>query len=200
MPRTSGAGEVSPAVPPAVSRVEPAELRTVLGHFASGVVVVTGVGAVGPTGLTCQSFFSLSLTPPLIAVSPSKSSTSWPSIAPEGSFCVNVLDESQHTTATHFARAGHEKFATVSWSPCPKSGAPRLHGALAWIDCGIHAVHDAGDHLLVIGSVEDLGVGPGVPLLYYRGEFGGYHPIPPHRTGPATARTRRASRPAGSGS
>jgi 3-hydroxy-9,10-secoandrosta-1,3,5(10)-triene-9,17-dione monooxygenase reductase component len=153
--------------------IEQGEFRTILGHFASGVVVVTGGHDRTPTGFTCQSFFSLSLDPPLVALAPGKSSTSWPRVAEAGAFCANVLADDQEALARTFANSGADKFAGVGWSPAP-SGVPRLHGALAWIDCTIETVHDAGDHYLVVAGVVGLESGPGRPLLFYRGGFGGF--------------------------
>jgi 3-hydroxy-9,10-secoandrosta-1,3,5(10)-triene-9,17-dione monooxygenase reductase component len=155
------------------SRFEQAEFRAVLGHFASGVVVVTALHHAGPTGFTCQSFFSLSLDPPLVALAPGKSSTTWPRVADTGTFCANILSSEQETLARGFANSGTDKFAGVGWSPGP-SGVPRLHGALAWIDCTIETAHDAGDHHLVIGRVLALESGSGRPLLFYRGGFGAF--------------------------
>jgi 3-hydroxy-9,10-secoandrosta-1,3,5(10)-triene-9,17-dione monooxygenase reductase component len=153
--------------------IEQGEFRTVLGHFASGVVVVTGGHEHSPTGFTCQSFFSLSLDPPLVALAPGKSSTSWPRVAEAGAFCANVLADDQEALARTFATSGADKFAGVGWSPAP-TGVPRLHGALAWVDCTIATVHDAGDHHLVVARVVGLESGPGRPLLFYRGGFGGF--------------------------
>ncbi|MGH8920214.1 MAG: flavin reductase family protein [Actinomycetes bacterium] len=151
--------------------IEQETFRSVLGHFASGVTIVTGVNDDRPAGLVCQSFFSLSLHPPLIAIAPSTTSTSWPAIAASGAFCINVLTDEQEPLCRVFARSGGDKFAGVGWTPA-SSGSPRLDGVLAWVDCRVEAVHQAGDHWLVVGAVEDLGIGHGEPLLFYRGGFG----------------------------
>jgi flavin reductase (DIM6/NTAB) family NADH-FMN oxidoreductase RutF len=147
-----------------------ADFRATLSHFASGVVIVTGMAAAAPAGLTCQSFFSLSLDPPLVAIAVGKASASWARIAASGAFCVNVVSADQERACQAFARSGHDKFAGVSWAPA-LTGSPRLDGALAWIDCRIAAIHEAGDHYLVVGAVSDLGTGSGDPLLYFRGQF-----------------------------
>jgi 3-hydroxy-9,10-secoandrosta-1,3,5(10)-triene-9,17-dione monooxygenase reductase component len=145
--------------------------RATLGHFASGIVVITGMASGAPVGFTCQSFFSLSLRPPLIAIAPGKSSTSWPSIATSQAFCANVLSADQEDLCLTFARSGTDKFSDVSWRPAV-TGSPRLDGAMAWIDCRIRESHDAGDHHLVVGSVVGLGNADGKrPLLYFRGQF-----------------------------
>jgi flavin reductase (DIM6/NTAB) family NADH-FMN oxidoreductase RutF len=145
----------------------------VLGHFASGLVLVTGLHDGQPAGLTCQSFFSLSLDPPLVAVAPGRASTSWPGVSSTGNICVNVLASDQEALARTFAKSGAEKFAGVGWSPAA-NGAPRLSGALAWIDCTIQESREAGDHYLVVAQVEELETGSGQPLLFYRGGFGGF--------------------------
>lgn len=153
--------------------VDPGEFRAVLGHFASGVVLATGMGKGHPAGLTCQSFFSLSLDPPLVALAPGRSSTSWPRVSSTGHLCLNVLASDQEALARTFANSGADKFAGVGWSP-GGNGAPRLHGSLAWIECVIEQTHEAGDHYLVVARVEDLETGSGQPLVFYRGGFGGF--------------------------
>jgi flavin reductase (DIM6/NTAB) family NADH-FMN oxidoreductase RutF len=152
--------------------IDPVEFRAVLGHFASGVLVVAALDSGQPAGFTCQSFFSLSLEPPLIALAPGKASTSWPRVALADGFCANVLADDQEVVARTFARSGPDKFAGVNWS-AGDTGHPHLSGCLAWIDCVIETVHDAGDHHLVIGRVVGLEAGAGRPLLFYRGGFRG---------------------------
>ncbi|MEU8885840.1 flavin reductase family protein [Streptomyces hydrogenans] len=154
--------------------VDPAEFRRVLGHFASGVTLVTTVDEAGPTGFACQSFASLSLDPPLVAFMVARTSTTWPRIAAAGTFCVNILGADQGPLCRAFAVSGADKFAGVEWSPAPVTGAPRLPGSPAWIDCAITAVHTGGDHLVVVGRVEALGAddGDAEPLLFHRGRFG----------------------------
>ncbi|WP_055490648.1 flavin reductase family protein [Streptomyces sp. TP-A0356] len=156
--------------------VDPGEFRRVLGHFATGVTVITAPtadGEAGPAGFACQSFSSLSLDPPLVAFMVGRASTTWPRIARAGVFCVNVLAAHQGALCRGFAVSGGDKFAGVDHEPAPFSGAPRLAGATAWIDCAIHAVHTGGDHLIVVGRVEALGSGDGdgTPLLFHQGRF-----------------------------
>ncbi len=153
--------------------IEAAHFRTVLGHFASGVVIVTGMHEDGPAGLTCQSFFSLSLDPPLVAFAPSKSSKSWPKASFTGNLCVNLLSSDQEELAWTFANSGADKFSGVGWAPAGH-GAPHINGSLAWIDCVVEQVHDAGDHLLVIARVVELEARDGEPLVFYRGGFGSF--------------------------
>lgn len=149
-----------------------ARYRQVLGHFTTGVTVVTAAAAEGPVGLAVGSFSSVSLDPPLVCFFPDKSSSSWPKIEAAGSFCVNILTDEQEDVCRRFAGKSEDKFTGLGWEQAG-SGAPLLDDVLAWIDCDIHAVSEAGDHYLVLGAVRDLGVGePRSPLLFYRGGFG----------------------------
>jgi 3-hydroxy-9,10-secoandrosta-1,3,5(10)-triene-9,17-dione monooxygenase reductase component len=154
-----------------MTAIDEAQFRSVLGHFASGVVIVTGMSDGTPCGFTCQSFFSVSLDPPLVAIAPGKASASWPKVSSQGEICINMLEAGQEGLARTFAVSGAEKYLSVDWEPA-KNGAPRLHGCLAWIDCRIAAIHDAGDHHLVVAEVSDLESADGSPLLFYRGSFG----------------------------
>lgn len=156
--------------------VDQGEFRRVLGHFATGVTVVTapaGAGEPGPAGFACQSFSSLSLDPPLVAFMVGRTSTTWPRIARAGVFCVNVLGAHQGALCRGFAVRGADKFAGVEYGTAPVSGSPRLAGALAWIDCTVHAVHTGGDHLIVVGRVDALDTADEdmAPLLFHKGHF-----------------------------
>lgn len=157
---------------PAAFEPEPGRFRQVLGHFCTGVTVVTTVDADGPAGFACQSFAALSLDPPLVLFCPSRSSVTWPRIARAGHFCANVLTAGQRELARVFGARGTDKFAGVAWSPS-SSGAPVLAGVLTWVGCAVEAVHEAGDHYVVLGRVTELGeCGPEQPLLFYRGRYG----------------------------
>ncbi|GAB6984873.1 flavin reductase family protein [Nocardioides pyridinolyticus] len=148
--------------------------RDVLGRFASGVTVVTGMSGGEPAGMTCQSFSSVSLEPPLVMFIPAKSSRAWPLIQRSGRFCVNFLAADQAELSNTMASRGLDKFADVKWTPSRETGSPMLDGALAQVDCSIQAVHEAGDHYLVVGRVLDLiahDEGEQEPLLFYRGEY-----------------------------
>lgn len=149
-----------------------ATFRTVLGHFCSGITIVTAVDEGEPVGLTCQSFTSVSLDPPLVLFVPAKAASSWSRIKAAGHFCVNVLAEDQEELGRRFAIKGADKFAGVGWRPGP-SGSPLIEGCLAFVDCDVEAVHDAGDHDIVVGRVLDLAVtSDGGPLLFFRGGYG----------------------------
>jgi len=153
--------------------------RAVLGRFATGVTVVTSMSDGEPVGMTCQSFSSVSLTPPLVLFCPAKTSRAWPLMERAGHFCVNLLADGQDELSNLMASKGIEKFGDVGWSPS-KTGAPLIDGVLGYVDCTIHAVHEAGDHYVVIGRVQDLGFGdsgPGAapaPLTFYRGRYGAH--------------------------
>jgi 3-hydroxy-9,10-secoandrosta-1,3,5(10)-triene-9,17-dione monooxygenase reductase component len=137
------------------TEIDPVDFRAVLGHFCTGVAVITGYDGVAPVGFACQSFAALSLEPPLILFYPAKSSRTWPVMEAAGRFAVNVLAEDQRDISTVFGSRGADKFAELDWSPAP-SGAPLLVGSLTWIDCTLETVHDAGDHHAVVGRVTAL--------------------------------------------
>lgn len=146
--------------------------RDVLGRFCTGVTVVTSMSNDEPVGMTCQSFSSVSLSPPLVLFCPAKTSRAWPLMQRAGFFCVNLLAEGQDDLSNTMASRGVDKFAGLSWAPS-KTGAPLLDGVLGWVDCSIHAVHEAGDHYVVIGKVQDLGFGDAEePLLFFQGKYG----------------------------
>lgn len=153
--------------------VDPARFRRVLGHFATGVTVVTAHDPDGPAGFACQSFASLSLDPPLVTFMVARTSTTWPRIARAGAFCVNILGAEQGALCRGFAVSGADKFAGVTYRAAPATGSPLLASVPAWVDCRIQAVHTGGDHLIVVGRVEALGAADGIgPLLFHRGAFG----------------------------
>jgi flavin reductase (DIM6/NTAB) family NADH-FMN oxidoreductase RutF/DNA-binding IclR family transcriptional regulator len=154
--------------------IDAKHFRKVLGHFPTGVAVITGTDPEGkPAGMAIGSFTSVSLDPPLVAFLPDKSSTSWPKIEPSGKFCVNILASEQESVCRAFAMKGGDKFAQFTWAPSAATGSPKLDDVVAWIDCDIEAVHDAGDHYIVIGRVLELDVAnPSLPLLFFQGGYG----------------------------
>jgi 3-hydroxy-9,10-secoandrosta-1,3,5(10)-triene-9,17-dione monooxygenase reductase component len=122
-------------------------------------------------GFACQSFAAVSLQPPLILFCPSRSSRSWPVIQQVGRFGVNVLSDDQVHVSAAFGASRTDKFDAVGWTPSP-GGAPILDGALAWVEATVEAVHEAGDHHVVIGRVVALGGGGDAPpLLFHRGRY-----------------------------
>ncbi|WP_275693253.1 flavin reductase family protein [Nocardioides sp. TF02-7] len=148
--------------------------RDVLGCFASGITVVTTISGGEPVGMTCQSFSSVSLEPPLVLFVPARTSRAWPLIQRTGRFCVNVLAADQEHVSAQMASKGADKFAGIDWHPAEVTGSPVVEGSLAHLDCTIHAVHEAGDHYVVIGRVEHLATTERdvtEPLLYFRGRY-----------------------------
>ncbi|NUS43298.1 MAG: flavin reductase family protein [Mycobacteriaceae bacterium] len=159
-----------------VGQIDQTAFRTVLGHFCTGVAVITGRGPDGPVGFACQSFAALSLDPPLVLFCPTKASGTWPVIEAAGTFAVNVLAADQRDVSTVFGSRGADKFASLQWRPAA-SGAPLLDGVVTWIDCAVETVHDGGDHYVVVGRVLELGPSsPERPLLFYRGRYTGTAP------------------------
>ena len=152
--------------------IDSAKYRQVLGHFPTGVTVITAANDGVPVGMAVGSFSSVSLDPPLVAFFAGNSSTSWPKIKATGAFCVNILAEDQEGVCRRFSSKDEDKFAGLGWRPT-SSGAPLLDGVLAWIDCDIESVIDAGDHVCVMGRVRELEIAhDGAPLLFFRGGYG----------------------------
>jgi 3-hydroxy-9,10-secoandrosta-1,3,5(10)-triene-9,17-dione monooxygenase reductase component len=163
-------------IPASAASIDTARYRQVLGHFPTGVTVITAAGPDGPAGLCVGSFASVSLDPPLVAFCAGDQSSSWPKIEAAGHYCVNILADDQEDIARVFAGRGEDKFAGIGWRPSVATGAPVIHDVLAWIDTRIEAVHQAGDHWIVVGRVLDLEIGhEGGPLVFFRGGFGRYH-------------------------
>ena len=153
--------------------VDCARFRQVLGHFPTGVCVVAATTDDGPVGMAIGSFFSISLDPPLVGFCAGKGSSTWPKIRDAGAYCVSVLAADQEEVSRVFASSGIDKFAGLGWDRSPL-GAPRIQGALAWIDCQLDVAHDAGDHEIAVGAVHDLGVAQeGGPLVFFRGGYAG---------------------------
>ncbi|HET7874842.1 MAG TPA: flavin reductase family protein [Methylomirabilota bacterium] len=155
------------------------EFRRVLGHFPSGVTVVTTWDAEGrPTGLTASSFTSVSLTPPLVLVCVAHSAQSYPALAASATFAINILSRAQEAISRRFAVPpgspdGSEKFAGLDYRP-GALGLPILKDALAELECTVIHAYPGGDHTIFVGRVEaadcrgDAGL---EPLLYFRGEY-----------------------------
>lgn len=158
---------------------DPRWFRKVLGQYATGVCVVTASEPDGSrTGLVVGSFTSVSLDPPLIAFFPDKSSSSWPRIERVGRFCVNVLSSEQEFICRQFAVKGGDKFSGVTVRESD-AGSPIIDGAVAWIDCELGDVYEAGDHFAVFGRVLCLDIAAEAsPLLFFQGGYGQFSPLP----------------------
>ncbi|HVB71467.1 MAG TPA: flavin reductase family protein [Acidimicrobiales bacterium] len=153
-----------------MSSPEVLSYKDVVGHFATGVAVVTAATPDGPTGFTCQTFGSLSLDPMLITFSAYSAGHSWPRARDVGRVAVSVLASDQEALARVFATSGVDKFADIAWSPGPE-GSPLLDGALAHFEGQILGVSTHGDHDQVVATVDFARAHPGRPLLYYHGGF-----------------------------
>jgi flavin reductase (DIM6/NTAB) family NADH-FMN oxidoreductase RutF len=151
--------------------------REVLGSYPTGVTVITAIAEDGqPAGMAVGTFTSVSLDPPLVAFLPGKTSTSFPRIRTASGFCVNVLAANQEPVCRAFATRGGDKFAGVAWTPA-SSGAPRIDGVAAWIDCDFESVQEAGDHYFVLGRVRELDAsGERLPLVFFQGGYGRFSP------------------------
>lgn len=154
------------------------QFRDVLGHFPTGVAVITAMGDNNePIGMAVGSFTSVSLDPPLVAFLPDRGSSTFPLIRDAARFCVNVLSGAQESLCRAFATRGADRFESASWRPSPHSGSPILEDAVAWIDCDLGEIHEAGDHYIVIGKVLGLEVQtPTLPLLFFQGGYGTFAP------------------------
>jgi len=157
-------------------------IRDTLGNFCTGVVVATGMSQGKPAGFAAQSFLSLSLEPPLVGLSPAKTSTSWPLLRASGHFCINILSSGQKALCDRFAMSGGEKFTDIAWSP-GVTGSPVLSEVLAYIDCELVDEHEVGDHTLAVGHVRDIRLleTGASPLLFYQSRYGEFTGWDEHR-------------------
>lgn len=154
---------------------DPRTLRDALGCFATGVTVVTCFDDDVPVGLTANSFTALSLDPPLLLVCVAKAAASAAPLAAAGSFAVNVLQTHQRPASITFSTRGEDRFGQTEWS-VGEHGAPVLMASLSVFECRRHAVHDGGDHFILVGEVVKASFEPGLdPLLYFRGSYRRLH-------------------------
>lgn len=151
--------------------IAPDEFRRVLGHFASGVTIVSTCDADGrPTGLTASAFSSVSLDPPLILVCVDHKSQSYPAMRERGYFAVNILAVDQEAISRRFASSRLDKFESVPHR-ITDLGVPVVEGAVAQLECVTVSMHVEGDHTIFVGRVERAATGGGDPLLYARGRY-----------------------------
>lgn len=148
------------------------EFRTALGHFATGITVVTARASNGDLlGVTVNSFNSVSLDPPLVLFSLERRALSLPAFETAGSFAVNILSDSQTHLSQNFARTQGDKWQGIAFDLW-ETGSPILQGCLAAFDCRTHAIHDGGDHRIFLGEVLRFEAqAEGTPLLYFRGSY-----------------------------
>lgn len=156
---------------------EPRAFRNALSLYASGITIIAGHNGDEPLGFTCQSFYSVSVIPPLVSFSVMTSSSTYPRIRETGKFSVNVLAAAQQAISDQFARKGKDKWAGIEWKMTLGQN-PVIAETLMWLDCKIVAEYPAGDHCIVIGEV--IAMSPddwhdGAPLLYFKGKYRSLH-------------------------
>ncbi len=151
--------------------IDELELRRVMGHFATGVTVVTTVTPTGElSGLTANAVASVSLRPPLVLVCVDKTAESHPHIAQSKVFTINILSDLQETVSRRFAGKGPDKFVGISYR-LGANGAPILDGVIAYLECVLKAAYEGGDHTIYVGEVTQAETFSGKPLLFYRGGY-----------------------------
>ena len=155
----------------ALRRLTPDEFREVIGHFATGVTVITTTEDGRPLGTTASAVTSLSLEPPMILVCLNKESATGRAMAASGRFAVNILGEHQSDLAVRFAAKGGDKFDGVA-TTSGEWNEPLLSEALATLECTVVERTTGGTHVVFFGQVETASARPGAPLAYYRGQFG----------------------------
>ena len=155
---------------------DPRTLRDALGSFATGVTVVTCVdGDGGPLGFTANSFASVSLDPPLLLVCIANQARCAPVLLGASHFAVNVLQAGQEPASIRFSTPDEDRFGTTPWS-IGETGAPLLMESLGVFECQRHAVHEGGDHKILIGEVVRASFDPNLdPLLFFRGRYRRLH-------------------------
>ena len=146
-------------------------LRRAFGTFATGVTIATTLDDKGsPWGFTANSFTSVSLDPPLLLVCLAKTSGSFTSFVEARHFAVNILSAAQRDASVAFSTRGADKFQAVPWRP-GSSGAPILEDVVAWFDCALEQVVDAGDHVILLGRIMAFGSNDEEPLAYCKGAY-----------------------------
>lgn len=148
------------------------DYRDALGCYGTGVTVVTTLTPDGPLAMTANSFASVSLDPALVLWCPGKASPRHDRLIAARSYSIHVMAEAQLDMAAHFARTGDD-FDRYDWTPSAM-GIPHLPGCLARFDCTQVAVHDGGDHSIIIGRVDLATHRPGKGLMFKRGQYGGF--------------------------
>jgi 3-hydroxy-9,10-secoandrosta-1,3,5(10)-triene-9,17-dione monooxygenase reductase component len=146
--------------------------RHVLGHYPTGVAVITARTPDGPIGMAMNSFTSLSMHPPLVLFCPAKSSTTWPLLREVGTVAINILSAGQQAVSRAFAARTGDRFASIHWSP-GDNGAPLLDDALGWLECTVQDEYPAGDHTVVIAEIDLMRVHDAIadPLVFFRGSY-----------------------------
>jgi flavin reductase (DIM6/NTAB) family NADH-FMN oxidoreductase RutF len=155
-----------------VETISHGSFRHILSQFASGVTVVGVAGPRGPAGFTATGFMSASLVPPLVLVCIDKSASVYDAVVTAEAFGVSILEASQAWIAGRFAQSDIDRFEGVAFRLGQLTRAPLIEGALAQLECRRQALHDVGDHTLVVGEVAGGFSGAGRPLGYFARRFG----------------------------
>lgn len=151
--------------------IEKNELRRVMGHFVTGVTVITSLRASGELhGLTANAFSSVSLVPPLLLICVDKKAESYPCFEESKVFTVNILSAEQEALSRKFAVSGGNKFEGVSYR-IGANGVPILDGSIAYLECRLSGSMDAGDHTVYLGEIEQAETHEAKPLLFFRGGY-----------------------------
>jgi flavin reductase (DIM6/NTAB) family NADH-FMN oxidoreductase RutF len=154
------------------SSIDPRDFRNALGTYATGVTIITAAGTDGkPYGLTCNSFASVSLNPPLVLWSLGMFSQGLSTFQNASHFAVNVLGASQQALAKKFATSSEDKFAGVEWTS-GLGNAPLLAGSVANFQCRAVDRYYGGDHVIFLGAVEAYAYDRQEPLLFAHGGYG----------------------------
>jgi flavin reductase (DIM6/NTAB) family NADH-FMN oxidoreductase RutF len=163
------------------SPIDPRDFRNALGTYATGVTIITAIGADGsPYGLTCNSFASVSLNPPLVLWSLGMYSSSLSVFQNANYFAINVLGASQQALANKFAKSSEDKFANVEWTR-GLGDAPLLAESVATFQCRAANRYYGGDHVIFLGAVEAYSYNRNEPLLFARGGYGRFTTGEDHR-------------------
>jgi flavin reductase (DIM6/NTAB) family NADH-FMN oxidoreductase RutF/DNA-binding IclR family transcriptional regulator len=156
--------------------IDPGLYREVMGHYPTGVAVVTALDSGGPVGMVVGTFSAVSLDPPLVAFMPTLKSGTYARLSSSSAYCINVLAHDQLGLCRKMATPRDDKFDEVTWTKSPL-GAPALTDAVAHVHCVVHSILGAGDHLIVLCTVTGMEVvRPVTPLLFFQGGYGGFSP------------------------
>lgn len=154
---------------------DPKVFREVMGHYPTGVAVVTGRTSEGEVlALVVGTFSSVSLDPPLVSFMPMKKSRTFQKLRNCDSLCINILGGDQQAEMLAIAQRWENKLDGIEWYPSP-AGDPILRNSISWIDTTISDIVEAGDHWIVLCAVNDLQVtNPVAPLLFFQGGYGSF--------------------------
>jgi flavin reductase (DIM6/NTAB) family NADH-FMN oxidoreductase RutF len=151
--------------------IDARDLRNVMGHFATGVTVITTKDPAGkPFGLTANALSSLSLDPPLVLICVDKKVDCYACFEDSKVFVVNFLSEGQEELSRRFATKGIEKFEGVAYH-LGAHGVPLLDGALGHVECTLINGYDGGDHTIYVGEVQNASTAEERPLLFFKGQY-----------------------------